>query len=927
MKEKLVDPEWLTKTAVSILEKDVGSLASNLSELLSKKKDKIVKQVKSIYIKSFNGALAKEGIDRRFSTGELEFVDVLELDIDFPSKFHLYREMYEILTKSPEWKHYKERKIVEEDAIRRHFLRNFSYLFSEKKNEYELLNEYVYMQSRVSSTPEEEVLKHVSGIVAKANETPLPIDNDLVLSDVYITPGVEIKHNNHSEKVFKLDKGGSDNVIELLVDTVNEHTEPIILHGQPGHGKTSSMIMFSAAVLSQNISDPSRYRYPIMVEVKRLGRLDENEIVILQKALPFLYGENFFVGKDIVLIFDGLDERLATVDNDRLLKIFIRKIFDLSKKMNRFDKTKLQVVFTGRTQFVKEIESSFFDKYFVFKINDFDKNDIIGWIEKFNKVKCLEVPVKYEYFAENKLLDLVCQPILLTICSLMYIDDEGGKMLDSYKSKGVRRGDVYELILSWTYMRKWQYLPVNDYIGTEVLYRNFLHMIAHSLFCHKSEDIKISILREFSISYAEFFGLNEAMCLIDRNIDNFLRSIAVTFYFKGIDDCAFEFIHKSIKDFLIASSVCNLVEKFFLNIDLAKFSDGYKVNCDNFFYLLGSSEISGEDHLSFVREIIFKNDLFDAVLLQKLCNLFVKVNEGGLGFLNKFSLFENIFDFHARFIINIFCFICLLQEKVFLAPSSSSVDIFKNDFKLERFLCFANAFSPGFFRRLNFLFVYFDFGSLEIKCTSLHDMVFIKSFFKNAQLGKVSFSGSVFEAGCVFEESFLENVCFDNCKFKEVSFYKCNLSNSSFVSCQFESSHFDECSLVSSNFAKSSFFHSNVDNCECANINLSKVKMQESKFFKCRFDSAYFIKSKFLRVNFLNCEFSDSYLNRSYLFKCDFGYSNLYRVSFRFSELIESDFSSCWIKEASFFRADLSGSIFVLCPVELSPEQLNQIFC
>ncbi|MCP4351436.1 MAG: hypothetical protein GY795_38710 [Desulfobacterales bacterium] len=92
----------------------------------------------------------------------------------------------------------------------------------------------------------DEALEHTKNILENLHQDPLPIDQDdpnLTLCKIYVTPSAKYlkndlkKQNKNPIKIPLL--------IDELLKTLEISTFPIIIHGQPGHGKTSSVRMLS----------------------------------------------------------------------------------------------------------------------------------------------------------------------------------------------------------------------------------------------------------------------------------------------------------------------------------------------------------------------------------------------------------------------------------------------------------------------------------------------------------------------------------------------------------------------------------------------------------------------------------------------------------------------------------------------------------
>ncbi|MCP4351435.1 MAG: pentapeptide repeat-containing protein [Desulfobacterales bacterium] len=340
-----------------------------------------------------------------------------------------------------------------------------------------------------------------------------------------------------------------------------------------------------------------------MYEFKHLGRLGDNEIQVLSRRTGFIKDESFFHDKKVVLILDGLDERQITDGSDYALKDFIRNMFVLSEKINKIKDSRLNLIFTGRSQFVKSIGSAFTSAYHQFEIEDFSKEQVESWLKKYCTVKKIDPFLKYEDFETKHLEELIHQPILLTISAMM-LADEGGRELISQFQGTISRGDIYRTIIRWTYQKKWQYHPNCDALPDEASYCQFLQFVAFIMFRHGEEKIKISTLIDALKKGNKLYDLELIKNKDDESIEEICRQLAISFFFKGLEEKAFSFIHKSIKDYLIAEAIFKLLKEATENFKPKKTEKSCDDMAADIYFILGKSGIDKGDHIPFLKDII-----------------------------------------------------------------------------------------------------------------------------------------------------------------------------------------------------------------------------------------------------------------------------------------------------------------------------------
>jgi len=337
-----------------------------------------------------------------------------------------------------------------------------------------------------------------------------------------------------------------------------------------------------------------------MYEFKNLGSLNEDEIQILNKRTSFIKDASFFYGKNIVLILDGMDERQITDGSDYALQNFIRNMFRLSGEINQRKDSRLNLIFTGRSQFVKQVQSAFNTDYHLYEIEDFSREQIEKWLTKYCDSKGTKPPLQYKDLADRHLKDLIGQPILLTISSMMLADPVSENRDLMGELKQVSRGEIYKTIIEWTYLKRWQSNSNRAYLPDEKTYRRFLQTLAFILFRQGEEEIRIrklvKLLREDNTLY-------DLDAVENERIEDICRNLAVSFFFKGLEENVFSFIHKTIKDYLTVEAMFDLLRE-----TAEIFRPGRpEKSCDNMardiYFILGAS-LSAEDHIPFLRDII-----------------------------------------------------------------------------------------------------------------------------------------------------------------------------------------------------------------------------------------------------------------------------------------------------------------------------------
>ena len=230
----------------------------------------------------------------------------------------------------------------------------------QRTDEKEIKNTLHGMSGDNASCDPSELSQEIRKVVEKDK---LPIDPDLTLKQIYVPPSTCYWDDKTVKPTSDKEEKDNTNKISLmdsLLSNIEESNSPIVVHGQPGHGKTSTVRMLAYEIVERDAKEGREPNYVLMYEFKNLGRLDANdEIQILNKRTPFIKDESFFHGKNTVLILDGMDERQITDGSDIALKDFVRNMFRLSGEINRWKDSRLNLILTGRSQFVKQVRSAF----------------------------------------------------------------------------------------------------------------------------------------------------------------------------------------------------------------------------------------------------------------------------------------------------------------------------------------------------------------------------------------------------------------------------------------------------------------------------------------------------------------------------------------------------------------------------------------
>ena len=588
---KLKDPNWYTSLFVDFLDCKWGGVAKELSKALQPQSIDVANQLATMFVDAFNQLDAAQGFAAKCRGEYTRLFDTHVIDADFPTHHPLFSILLNELKQKREQLENYDINTHKLNDLRASFSSNFNNIRHQRNSKFE--QAHIYLEELTREKPlETKVINHINNILYDVEHAPLAIDHRMSLLQSYVSPSCTTQIGASSNSY--------DCLMKELINLIEQSVKPIVLHGQPGHGKTSSvrMLVRTLCGLYAHVAAPP---ITLLFEFRRLHNLNRPVIDVLKENCSFITNEAFFTGRSTVLIFDGLDERQAAEGgSDDYLKSFVRELFYLANKVNNQDTSRLNLVVTGRSQYVGQIKSAFVSPHYIIDIDDFDQSRQEVWLTKFNQQTKAELD--YSQFEQHQLDDLVSQPILLSISALMLTDVEGKRLLARYGGQQLNRAMVYHTIIEWAYNKQWhdeRYLETwKDDIAIED-YFILLQAIAFEMFRAGEETLQISTLTAaLKNNASQLFHLDRIGDKWLNNLEELLKHLRISFFFKGVEDKAFAFIHKSIKDFLLVSGLVDAAQSLFEDFNPRK-PDRLD---DELVALFGANPLSAEDHFGFLRE-------------------------------------------------------------------------------------------------------------------------------------------------------------------------------------------------------------------------------------------------------------------------------------------------------------------------------------
>lgn len=386
------------------------------------------------------------------------------------------------------------------------------------------------------------------------------------LKDIFIIPRcmARIRHSkSHWEEVE------DPQCLEQTVLSLLETDRPVVVQGEPGHGKTS----FARYLAHKLASERDHNWFPVLGEFKSLKL--EKGISGLSAAAEEYLPEDLPRHKRVLFILDGLDEILGTARKPEEYKTFIQ---DLLKKIALYQKNHAggNVLITSRTQYMQTHPDSIPADvpHHELTIRNFDKKQIETWLKKYKKfrpdstvtcdtlrkLKLLkdqpEAKDEEKKPGDRKAHDFIGLPVILALVVDTLLSPDN-KESTTDLSGMLNQFQIYERIIQHIYKREVEKnLPKERFpFREEDTFFRFLERIACILFRKKTQRLDIRTLKESWSDYKKISGLPDSDFW-----DKEGEKSRLFFYFKSepqqdSGQAALEFMHKSFLDFLMARAL------------------------------------------------------------------------------------------------------------------------------------------------------------------------------------------------------------------------------------------------------------------------------------------------------------------------------------------------------------------------------------
>lgn len=472
---------------------------------------------------------------------------------------------------------------------------------------------------------------------------------EIALAEMYMTPHFRIhKRCIPKEKQSKFyEKGTNDhstlerqdeflqprikkNLHEYLLEVITyknpiglpAESQPLtLLLGQPGQGKTTFCYHTIYQLLEKYQGKKEQVYFVRLRDITNFEDLIKEPLEVLSKFIgKERYGKAEVMEledwQDAFLILDGLDELCM---NKSLSKEQVHRFIDnLQTDLNNSRVYQLKTLLTSRYNYI-DLKDLSTEKILILRLDDLRLTQQINWLQKYQKYEptCqLKQEVLEEIDKSDKkhfleLKKLVNQPILLQIVA------RSNFAIENATNRAQIYKQLFDKILEKVLNRDWGE-DIIKFKKLKPLYRYFLRTLAIHIYQSKFEYARRS---DFDKAASPLLKIVEKIRKTANNqslkVDDMVKELMVNFYFKEVateltdsarkenyENYAFEFIHKSLQEYLVAEHIWTTFKEEVLD----KKGEEYRVQdaaeALGLIYPLFAPKFLTEEVVDYLREII-----------------------------------------------------------------------------------------------------------------------------------------------------------------------------------------------------------------------------------------------------------------------------------------------------------------------------------
>jgi len=340
----------------------------------------------------------------------------------------------------------------------------------------------------------------------------------------------------------------------------------LIILGQPGQGKSSSFLRTIDLLLREHKGTMENIFLVRLRDIESAAKLIDDPLSVICKHLKL--GDESQL-KDSLLLLDGLDE-LYMSQGLTLPQIhdFVGK---LRKQLKNDHAPGIRIALTSRTNYLKLDDLSAED-YLIVHLADMSLDQQKEWLRRYRKhyeQDCvltesdLEKVAKDESAAYQKIRELINQPILLQMIAA------SGMQIDGNANSALIYKELFDKLIKrdWSpedgQLDKFKKLTADDL-------RRFLRTLALHIYqkpsnheyARRLDFEQEGPLKDETERLAKKLGMDELP------LKDMVKDLLVSFYFQEVqrdseekrrsndsDNYAYEFLHKSLQEYLVAEKI------------------------------------------------------------------------------------------------------------------------------------------------------------------------------------------------------------------------------------------------------------------------------------------------------------------------------------------------------------------------------------
>lgn len=462
-------------------------------------------------------------------------------------------------------------------------------------------------------------LAHMNEVLGRFQARPMPLSGTIPLHRAYVVPRA-LRRRHEAGLPDGAPQEVRDLIAALLADLGREPL-PIVIHGLPGHGKTSAALALAHALAPEGDEQGRGF---LFYEFKSLAQLGEGGQEVLRRSTPFVRGEEFFHGKKLVLILDGMDDCRPSDGPDLFFKDFVRDLARLARRVNRRADSRLDLVMTGRSRFFFKVKASLPAPFVEYGIEDFDEARVSAWLLNFSGEQGLSKPLRLKDLEENDLDELAGQPVLLCLTALLISDGACREQLAPAAGPDPR--SVYRTIVSWTFHKLWHQDPRPADFPDLDSYQALLRAAAFILHQEGADSIPMDRLATRLAAERERHLLSGFLPREPDRVRSACEKLALLFFVAPGPGMEFSFIHETFRHHLCAEEMFSLLAAAVSDFRPERAEACCRRMAPELYEIFGAGPIS-EELMDFCRPVMAARSRESKSILEALTAFFPRAQE------------------------------------------------------------------------------------------------------------------------------------------------------------------------------------------------------------------------------------------------------------------------------------------------------------